>query len=50
MDPKRVSRQSPRGWWAANRARIILLAIAGLALGGIVCMLVIVLALIARGQ
>lgn len=34
------------GWWAANRDRISILAIAGVALGGIVCMLVTVLVLV----
>jgi hypothetical protein len=34
------------GWWTANRDRLSILAIAGVALGGIVCMLVTVLVLV----
>jgi hypothetical protein len=35
-------------WWEVNRARLTIFAIAALAGGGIVCMIVIVLVLIAR--
>lgn len=34
------------GWWAANRDRVSLLAIAGVALGGIVCMFLTILLLV----
>lgn len=34
------------GWWVANRDRVSILAIAAVALGGIVCMLVTVLVLV----
>lgn len=34
------------GWWAANRDRIAILAIGGVAIGGIVCMLAIVLVVV----
>lgn len=33
-------------WWAAHRDRISILVIGGIALGGIVCMLVTVLVLV----
>lgn len=37
-------------WWRAHRPRIELLAIAGVAIGGIVCMALTVLILIAAGS
>lgn len=33
----------PGGWWAANRDRLSILAIGGIAIGGIVCMVATVL-------
>ena len=33
-------------WWAAHRDRLSILAIGGIALGGIVCMLLVVLAIV----
>lgn len=44
-EPGRVGR-----WWRAHRPRIELLAIAAMAIGGIVCMALTVLVLITRGS
>lgn len=38
------------GWWAANRSRVEILAIGGLAIGGIVCMALVVLVVIVAGR
>ena len=42
----RFGRRTVDGWWAANRGRVTLLLVAGVALGGIVCMVLIVLAIV----
>lgn len=38
--------QGGGGWWAANRDRVAVLAIGGVAIGGIVCMMATVLLLV----
>ena len=42
----RSGRRAVGAWWATNRGRLTLLLIAGLALGGIVCMVLTVVAII----
>ena len=48
MDTERQPGSALARWWAVNRARLAILAVAALAGGGIVCMMAIVLILIAR--
>ena len=40
------TRRGVAGWWSTNRDRVSLLAIGGVALGGIVCMFLTVLVLV----
>jgi hypothetical protein len=40
------TRRRIAGWWAKNRDRLGILAIGGVALGGIVCMFLTVLVLV----
>ena len=44
--PAKLSRAGFAEWWARNRDRLSLLAIGGVALGGIVCMFLTVLILV----
>jgi hypothetical protein len=46
-----AARRAPiRTWWERNRAKIALLAVAGVALGGIVCMATVVILLIVQSD
>jgi len=44
--PTEPTRRRIAGWWAKNRDRLSILAIGGVALGGIVCMFLTVLVLV----
>ncbi len=46
----RPLRRAAGEWYAARRDRLSILLVAAMALGGIVCMLLTVLALIVRGD
>jgi len=37
------------GWWRVNRARVEILAIGGVAIGGIVCMALVIFVIILAG-
>ncbi len=46
MEPLRDARRMLDDWWGLHRARLTLLLIAAVALGGIVCMALTVIAII----
>ena len=46
MRPDGQGRRGLAVWWAANRDRVGILAIGGVALGGIVCMVLTVLVIV----